>query len=468
MSVNSIIKKSQLEGTSRIDAEYYQPEYLYNDEIIKNYKNGFKILVEVLKRKNAITGGATPLGADYPAIGIPFLRVQNVMQNYLDLSDIVYIGDDIHNGLLKRSQIKHSDVLLTITGVSYGKSATVPEYFKVGNINQHSVKIEVNEKYILPEFLSTFLNSKLGKYQTDRKITGLSRPGLVYTELKNILIPLVSIEKQREVKKLVEDANKDLKQSELLYADAEFLLLDELGLNDFKPKDELSYVVNLSEAKSVHRVDAEYFQPKYEKLISRIKTQKSKLQELLELNKLFTIRRGDFIDPDYYIEKAQRGYIRIKELPIKGDINPDVIIYIDDNYDGRNLETLQQGDFVFAGIGATLGKTARVPQELGGSFYSNNTARFRLRKEWQEKIDTYYLQIVLQSMVSQLQFKKRAATTAQAKIADEELKTVIIPVLAYGKQRKIADLVRHSHEARNKAKQLLDEAKQKVEEMIEG
>src|SRR3989338_4943536 len=106
MITYSIIPKSQLEGAQRIDAEYYQPEYLENDKVIKNYRNGFRLLGDLLKRKNTITGGATPLGADYLDSGIPFLRVQNVMQNYLDLEDVVYISEDIHNGLLKRSKLK--------------------------------------------------------------------------------------------------------------------------------------------------------------------------------------------------------------------------------------------------------------------------------------------------------------------------------------------------------------------------
>jgi restriction endonuclease S subunit len=235
----SIIPKSRLEGALRIDAEYYKPEYLQNDKVIKNYTHGFKLLGEILKRKNAITGGATPLGADYPEFGVPFLRVQNVMQNYLDLSDVVYISEEIHDGLLRRSKLKAGDVLLTITGVSYGKSATIPNDFKEGNINQHSVKIEVDDNIILSEFLSTFLNSKFGRYQNDRKITGLSRPGLVYTELKNILVPLVSLDKQRQIRDIVVEANETLKKSEAFYSQAEDLLLQELGLKDFEIEENL-------------------------------------------------------------------------------------------------------------------------------------------------------------------------------------------------------------------------------------
>ncbi|MBI2888378.1 MAG: hypothetical protein HYY10_00455 [Candidatus Liptonbacteria bacterium] len=43
----------------------------------------------------------------------------------------------------------------------------------------------------------------------------------------------------------------------------------------------------------------------------------------------------------------------------------------------------------------------------------------------------------------------------------------MVPVLPKTTQKKIAELVRQSHAARKKAKELLEEAKCKVEEMIE-
>ncbi|MBI2050205.1 MAG: hypothetical protein HYT31_00185 [Parcubacteria group bacterium] len=49
----------------------------------------------------------------------------------------------------------------------------------------------------------------------------------------------------------------------------------------------------------------------------------------------------------------------------------------------------------------------------------------------------------------------------------ESLKSVLVPVLPKSTQQKIADLVRQSHEARKKAKDLLDEAKRTVERLIE-
>lgn len=49
----------------------------------------------------------------------------------------------------------------------------------------------------------------------------------------------------------------------------------------------------------------------------------------------------------------------------------------------------------------------------------------------------------------------------------EQLKNLLIPILPKSTQQKISDLVKKSHLARQKSKELLDEAKQKVEELIE-
>src|SRR3989344_7092632 len=115
----SIIQKSQLEGANRIDAEYYQPEYLELEKKLFKFGKNLKTFGELLDKGNSLTGGATPLGANYPSTGIKFLRVQNIMPGYFDFSDVVFIDEKLHNGMLKRSKLIDGDVLLTITGVSY-------------------------------------------------------------------------------------------------------------------------------------------------------------------------------------------------------------------------------------------------------------------------------------------------------------------------------------------------------------
>ena len=61
MNVFSTIKKSELEGSLRIDAEYYQPEYLeskniyelrfWNSEIEKNLENVLNKIKKQIKKR---------------------------------------------------------------------------------------------------------------------------------------------------------------------------------------------------------------------------------------------------------------------------------------------------------------------------------------------------------------------------------------------------------------------------------
>ena len=75
--------------------------------------------------------------------------------------------------------------------------------------------------------------------------------------------------------------------------------------------------------------------------------------------------------------------------------------------------------------------------------------------------------VVLNSIVGQLQSEKWQSATAQQYIYPKDIKNFKIPILPKPTQQKIADLVQKSYEARKKAKELLEEAKRKVEELID-
>jgi|Deesub1362B_J571_1020462.scaffolds.fasta_scaffold00473_19 C-terminal processing protease CtpA/Prc len=117
--------------TSRLDVHYFDPEYT---NIIKELQklSGDKMKLSPLEEllansKTKLTGGATPKGAAYLPDGVKFVRVQNVKEFRLDLDNVVFIPKVIHETSLKRSKLKPKDVILTITGVTYGISAVVPD-----------------------------------------------------------------------------------------------------------------------------------------------------------------------------------------------------------------------------------------------------------------------------------------------------------------------------------------------------
>jgi len=181
--------------TKRLDAQFFNPRYFSTMNSLEHTAqvHGWKVVTlrNLLKEgKDALTGGATPLGATYPDEGSKFIRVQNVRPNRLvwNAEEDPCISTHTHNVLLRRSQLQAHDVVFTITG-SYGIAAVVPHGFREANINQHIVRIRVNQD-VMPEYLSVFLNSELCRPQIDRAVTGSSRLALDYTAVKELRILL--------------------------------------------------------------------------------------------------------------------------------------------------------------------------------------------------------------------------------------------------------------------------------------
>ena len=186
----------------RVDSFYYQSKFRNVDQIMENTQFDVFNLGALISE---ISSGATPkvdenYYADSPT-GVPFLRVQNVTSHGIDLSDAKFITRDVHNGMLKRSQLKTDDLVFTITG-RIGSVAVVPTNFE-GNINQHSVRFRLKDQItnvtINPYYIAAFLNSELGKSLSIREVTGGTRPALDYKALKSLKIILPPIELQNEI-----------------------------------------------------------------------------------------------------------------------------------------------------------------------------------------------------------------------------------------------------------------------------
>jgi hypothetical protein len=142
----------------------------------------------------AMAGGATPKSDEQERYysdaenGIPFVRVQNLsVSGELVLNDVKYINNDTHEGMLKRSQVFENDLLVKITGVGRMAVASVaPRGFK-GNINQHIVKIETQDRNT-SEVLAAYLNTDIAEALATRRSTGGTRPALDYPSLRSIPI----------------------------------------------------------------------------------------------------------------------------------------------------------------------------------------------------------------------------------------------------------------------------------------
>ncbi|EAI1046043.1 restriction endonuclease subunit S [Campylobacter coli] len=465
----SVLKLSEAQKdneSKRIDSEYFKKEYLENEAIIK-IKDNYAFLENFIVK---MTGGATPLGADYPDKGIPFLRVQNIMQNYFNVEDIVYISQQ-DDEYLKRSRLKFNDVLLTITGISYGKSAVVERDLVGANINQHSVKIEV--KNINPYFLSTFLNSKFGKLQSDKKITGVTRPALDYQSIKKFLIPIFPMEFQLEIQNLVKDSHKALEESKELYKKAEETLYLELGLDPKNPLQSLLDSKTNNPTKSLNisihtlkesflktgRLDSEYYQKKYE------------INEKIIMNKKYTVLDNlvsitKSIEPGSNLYKNKGiPFIRVANLTQYGLSEGDVFLDEKDFFPQYLQILYPKKDTILFSKDGSVGIAYCVKEDKE---VITSGAILHLNIKDKENILPEYLTLFLNSIFVKLQAQRDCGGSIISHWRIEDIKKVLVAILDIKIQEKIAKYIQESFNLRKKSKQLLDNAKNKVEEQIQG
>ena len=150
-----------------------------------------------------IGSGQTPKGGNsvYKKSGIPLIRSQNVLNAYLDLSDVAFIDRSTDEDM-RGSRVYAGDVLYNITGGSIGRSCVIPPNFLGGNVNQHvlSIRLHPKQSYVA-KYMSEFLLSPYGKEFIFKNKKGAARDAITKAQIENLLIPLPPL---LEIKKIIE------------------------------------------------------------------------------------------------------------------------------------------------------------------------------------------------------------------------------------------------------------------------
>lgn len=376
------------------------------------------------------------------------------MPNYISVSDIKFLSS-LQNQEILRSQLKKDDVLLTITGVSYGKSAVVTDEFVGANINQHSVKMTV--KNVAPYFLSTFLNCKYGYSQSTRHIVGITRPALDYSSIRTFLIPDLDKEFQDTIASCCHIAEKLRKDSKECYTDAQTLLLSELGLANWQPKHQLTFVKNFSDMESAGRIDADYFQPKYDDIVNAIKSCTGGWDTL---ENLVTLKKCVEVGSKAYTEEGI-PFVRVSNLS-PFEITKEKYIS-EELYAEITEHQPKQGEILLTkdATPGTAHYLREVPEKMipaGGIL--------RLKSKT-KRVGNEYLTLVLNSILTQEQVNRDVGGSVILHWRPDQVAGTVIPILHQEKQTEIEQKVLESFNGRKRAKDLLEQAKRAVEIAIE-
>ena len=196
--------------SGRLDAEYYQKRY---DDLFAMLE-GFNH--RKLRQLVSITKSIEPGSEAYIEDGIPFVRVSDISK-YGVVEPKITIPDNIVPNIEKLYP-KKDTILLSKDG-SIGIAYKVQEdaRFVTSSALLH---LSIMTDEVLPDYLALVLNSKVVQMQAERDAGGSIIQHWKPSEIDEIVIPIIDIDKQRNLSRMIQKSFDLQKESEELLARA--------------------------------------------------------------------------------------------------------------------------------------------------------------------------------------------------------------------------------------------------------
>jgi len=453
----SVVTKSNLDKiVFRIDAEFYHPYFIQLEKKLDSIETA------TIRKAN----GKLDCSAFYPSIveyynfnkmGVPFLRVDEIQEGLINLtantaflpSNVVY---ENRNTL---ARCYDGDIVIAKGGNTIAKVALLTNEYKEYSLCRDLIVLRTAKLSGLIRFyLWIFLHSEYGKKSLLRTASQTGQPHLTIEALYELRIPKFSMEFQGKFKELYLIIKKQQIASLQAYEKAEQILLSELGLVDWKPKHQLSFVKNFSDSKTADRIDAEYFQPMYVELIEKVKQYGNGYKSVGDCVR---IKDRNLVPKDDISYK----YIELANISANGHIN-GFIEAVGKNLPTRARLTVNTGDLIVSSIEGSLSSIALINGELDNALCS--TGFYVINSD---TLNSETLLVLLKSPVGHLQLKKGCSGTILTAINKEEFKRILLPRISESIQEQIKQKISEMYKAKSASKKLLDIAKRGVELAIE-
>jgi restriction endonuclease S subunit len=352
--------------------------------------------------------------------------------------------------------VKAEDILMTVVGMKFGKTAIIygedcPAIFSCKSTLLRNSKVNIY-------YLVTYLSSNVGYGLLRRGQRGAAQPGINLFDIRNVPVPIFSEDFQSEIASLVCRAKLCIVESSDVYQKAQELLLSDLGLSDWEPKHQLFFVKNYSDSREVGRTDAEYFQPKYDEIGKAIKSYRGGWDTL---GNIASVKKCVEVGSEAYMDEGEIPFIRVSNLS-PFEITEEKYIF-DELYAKLSQHQPQQGEILFSKDG-TSGIAYHLKEKPKKMIPSGGILRLKIRNK---QINEDYLTLVLNSLIVQEQINRDVGGSIILHWRPEQVKQTLIPILDDKKQQQIQQKVTESFNLRKQSKLLLECAKRAVEIAIE-
>lgn len=451
----SIVYIDKLEHNDKISGQYYLVDFIALEENL--LKNKTKKLKEFIKEYNGGPMGFQLHTYDYTEYGVPVLRTKDMSEMSIRLEEPIFITEE-KDDELKNSKTYPGDLVISKTG-QIGVCSIVPSSIKNANLNQALCNIRLHDSKIDKYFLVVYLNSKYGQYQLIREGQGKAvQPGLTREEIYSIKIPSISMEIQKHIGDKVRRAEELREDAKRLKEEARVIVINKLQLNELQLKiKDNKKIFGWRNAEVLDtRIDSDYYSEKFILKEDHLKNYNCKFAMLNDLiktiftgKKLATDNEGEEV---YYIQSGNISS-NFLELDTKVKVNTN------------KLKLIEQGDILLAKDGATIGKLA-VNYSNKKIILNEHTYCIRLKQKY--KFYAAYIYYLLSQEVLNDLIGREGTGSAQQGLNQDFTSKIIIPLISEKEILKINELEEMRCKNIYYSKQLIQEAKQDVEDLIEG
>lgn len=455
MAVCSSISISQVEYL-RFDADFYHPKYLQELEIWRTLDER----IGVAKLSHLISApvrtGRTPSSRHIKEKDeiAPFIKTDGIREGIINFNS----AGELPKRVLNVSDFIPADsVVVTIIGATpeiVGRAAIVRDADPQCVTNQNVAIITTNSKCD-PYFLTGYFQTSFGRDQLWRHSRRTEQVNLNCREVERVLVPTPDISLQNEIGGLVRASFAATDNSESLYTQAQHLLESELGLDKLrfdKPVGQRASfsVIGLSDSVDANRIDAQCFSREavlYDDWLLN-HTNCNRLRTLLS-----STAKGH---QQAEAEKGTVDYCSIKHITGRE------IVGASRTHSAAGTPNATKNDLLLAITGATIGKIGIV-NRYDNLVFSGDLLRLRANGS----ISPHYLLLTLDHQLSQVQFDRWITGSTNGHLAPRDVVKILIPRLAPESEKQISELVAESLAKRQESELLLDQAKSRVEQLIE-
>jgi len=453
MAVWSKVRFSQVSNEHRSDPEFFKPEYIHLD----SYLHRIPDIDQLGNLSLFVKKGIFDISPNrYMNNGIPLIRTFQIKTPIVNNENLVFLSETDHAKLFSKTELLPGDMVFTKIGAGIGDVAVLPTKYTCYNFSQNVAGISINRSKINPYYLLAYLTSNIGRQQILRYMMPSGQGKLELRDIKKIRIVRLQNDED-DIAALVQKAEALIQDSSTLYNKAKLLLKYDLGIDKLRFQKPASYTAWFSDTITNRRFDSDYYQPQFTAIRQIVKKYPNGYEPLIYV--ATPLKQN--IDPSKTPNKHY-NYIELSNINASLGMVDGFVSKFGKDLPSRARRQVQHGDVIASAVVGSIDKAAVIDHAQNN--YVASTGFFHLRPI---KVSPEYLLMLVRSKCVCMQFQQESTGGILSAVPDSRLKNVIVPKLPERLQQEITTLVIQSHEAKKKSQELIDQAKTRVEQLIE-